>query len=595
MGIHFMLRWYSHTAWLSVFCWGIGVCCLPSASYGQSKRVSWQLISGSESTELSQYKSLPLDSLQAITRRVLNSKRKSGYYFTQLDSTQISDTTASPIRVRFFVDPGPRVNIGRLDFSGVEVLAEETITDLMTTRLGRVLDESVLEEDIDRVLRFYEAEGYAFARMSIDSVRVEYIDEKPSLAVALNVIEGERVRVNDIVLAGAKRTRLAYVEQVTGLRKGEWLNQDLAEVYRSLQASLLFQRIDPPRLVRIGDEDVVIQISVEEDDPGTFDLVMGYQPPAAGGASGGLVGNGHLELRNMFGRGRRVGLKLNRLPGQISQVEAHFADPFLFRLPLSVEAGFQGLQQDSTYGQQAYRGAIGYILPGGLGTFFTVSREVTKPGQAGLQLRNGQQRIPQSDIVFAGVTVRFSRLDRPVNPRQGIVVETRFERGRRNRTNFEQSLEGDTTRVRSVSRQERLTVLARGFFPTFKQQVFAIGNETRILASEEFDASDLFRLGGAQSLRGYDEDRFRGRLISRSFVEYRYLFERRSYAYLFFDLGYVDRPATPEGDKQRDLYPGYGFGTQFETGVGLINTSIALAGGDNPSQAKVHVGLSVGL
>ena len=117
----------------------------------------------------------------------------------------------------------------------------------------------------------------------------------------------------------------------------------------------------------------------------------------------------------------------------------------------------------------------------------------------------------------------------------------------------------------------------------------------RVVASKDFDTSDLFRLGGAQSLRGYDEDRFRGRLVSRSLVEYRYLFERQSYGYLFFDLGYVDRPETPELAAMREFYPGYGLGMQFETGIGLINTSLALSTQDNPSQAKVHVGLSLGL
>jgi outer membrane translocation and assembly module TamA len=230
-----------------------------------------------------------------------------------------------------------------------------------------------------------------------------------------------------------------------------------------------------------------------------------------------------------------------------------------------------------------------------LEVFFSVSREVTRPGQVGLQLRQGFQRIPRADVLFAGLSFRYARLDRVGNPSRGFYVESRLERGRKQRSQFELTADGDTSSVRSVVRQERLTAAGRVYIPVFRQQTIAIGNETSVLVSRVVDESDLFRLGGARSLRGYDEDRFRGRLVSRAFFEYRYLFERRSYAYAFFDLGYVDQPALADRSGARGVYPGYGFGIQFETGIGLINTSLALSTTDAHSQAKVHVGLSVGL
>ena len=471
----------------------------------------------------------------------------------------------------------------------------------MSTRLGRVLVEATLEADLERVLQFYEREGFPFTTAHVDAVEVSDVEDlnegsnKPGLHLALRIVEGKRVRINDIVLSGGKRTSIAYVEQITGLRRGEWLARDLDDVQQLLVSSRLFAQVGVPRLIKIGNEDVVVQLPVVEEAPGSFDLVLGYQPPAPGSQAQGLVGNGHLNLHNMFGRGRSIALRLNRLPGQISSVTASFADPYLLGLPFSIAGSFDGLQQDSTYGQQAYRGAVGYKVAGGLETFLTISREVTRPGQAGLVLQNDVQRIPRSEIVFAGLSFRYLKVDQPLNPQRGFYVETQFERGRKVRNQLQQSATGDTTSVRTVTRQERLTFDARLFIPTFRKQVVVLGNETRVLVSKDFDTSDLFRLGGARSLRGYDEDRFRGRFVSRSLIEYRYLFERQSFAYLFFDLGYVDQPETPELNRLQALYPGYGLGMQFETGIGLINTTLALSTSDSPSQAKVHVGLSLGL
>ncbi len=583
-----------HIASLSVY-----VFLLPAASpqvFAQSTtEVNWQRVDEGRTTALNAFNNLPLDSLSHVIAEVLASDRASGYYFAQLDSSVVGDTLYPPVAARFYVDRGPRVEVVSIAWAGLDAFNEGTLDPLLSTRPGRVLVEATLEADLARVLQHYEREGFPFATVHIDAVEVVNTGSKPGLHVALRVVEGKRVRINDIVLSGSKRTRIAYIEQITGLRRGDWLAQDLDEVQQLLIASQLFTQVGQPRLIKIGEDDVVVQLPVVEEAPGSFDLVLGYQPPAPGSQAQGLVGNGHLNLHNMFGGGRRIALRLNRLPGQISSVTAAFEDPYVFGLPFSIAGSFDGLQQDSTYGQQMYRGAVGYSVVGGLETFLTVSREVTRPGQAGLSLQNNVQRIPRSEIVFAGLSFRYVKVDQPLNPQRGFYVETAFERGRKVRNQLQRSVVGDTTTVRTVTRQERLTFDARLFVPTFRKQVFVLGNETRVLVSKDYDTSDLFRLGGAQTLRGYDEDRFRGRFVSRSLVEYRYLFERQSYAYLFFDLGYVDQPETPELNRLRELYPGYGLGMQFETGIGLINTSLALSTSDNPSQAKVHVGLSLGL
>jgi outer membrane translocation and assembly module TamA len=108
--------------------------------------------------------------------------------------------------------------------------------------------------------------------------------------------------------------------------------------------------------------------------------------------------------------------------------------------------------------------------------------------------------------------------------------------------------------------------------------------------------SDLFRFGGATSLRGYDEDRFLGRVVGRALIEYRFLMDRESFAYAFVDVGFVDRPETPDlTSSESGLHPGYGLGIQFRTAVGLVNVSAALNPESGPTDARIHAGLSFGL
>jgi outer membrane protein insertion porin family len=108
-----------------------------------------------------------------------------------------------------------------------------------------------------------------------------------------------------------------------------------------------------------------------------------------------------------------------------------------------------------------------------------------------------------------------------------------------------------------------------------------------------FENSDLFRLGGTNSLRGYREDQFLGARILWTNLEYRLLLTRRTFAFLFFDTGYYLREADVERNilKSEDFLYGYGLGLNIETGLGVLGVSFALGEGDSFSDGKIHFGL----
>ncbi len=552
------------------------------------------LVADGEATPWPLDEAYPLDSLDAATAHALHALRKEGYYYATLDSVHV-DGDRRPPEVRVYVSRGPKVVLGRIRLLGVTAFDSLAILDGMETRPGRPFDPDRFEADLDHLLLRYEAAGYLLAQIRVEDLRLVPGDP-PRLDLTVRVEEGGALVIDRVELLGAERLKPGYVARLAGLRLGAPLmGYDPEEIRRKLEETEFFEEVGEPELVVTPDGTTALRIRVKEASPGSFDLVLGYLPPAGRGGSGSIVGNGHILLRNLFGSGRVISLRLNRLPGQVSSVDASLADPFLFGLPVSGSGRFEGLQQDSTYGKQRYQATFGYRLTGDFEAFVTVTREATNPGKAGLSLRGGAQRIPRATAFFAGLGVRYRRLDQAVNPSRGFVVETNFERGRKERIAAVLTAEGDTTREGSALRQQRLEARFRLFLPTLRRQVLALGGDTGVLLSDTFDESDLFRIGGASSLRGYDEDRFRGRFVARAFVEYRYRIERLSYAYLFFDLGYVDTPDVAGLTAERRFYPGYGIGIQFRAPIGLINTSYAVNSEDGATNGRVHVGLSFGL
>jgi outer membrane protein assembly factor BamA len=521
---------------------------------------------------------------------VADSLRRSGYYFAEIDSI-----TRSGVRTVAHLSRGPIVHIGELDLVGLEDAERDGILRLMETRQGTVFDLDRLERDLQSVLIGYEHAGRLLAEAEVEDLRL-ISEDPPQVAIKIRVAAGPQVPLKRIELPGAERTKPSFVAMLAGLEIGRPLTEyDPDALRRRLEDSALFESVGELELVVESDTAAVLRVPLAEVDPGSFDLVFGYLPPQTQGVRGTFIGTGHLTLNNLFGRGRSIAIKLNRLPNQASSMEASASDPFLFGRPLGVEIRFNGHEQDSTFGKQAYRGELAYRFPGGLGVFGGFSREVTRPGQAGLRIAgSGRQVVPRSDAWFLGIGIRFSRLDRSVNPTTGFLLETNLETGRKERSE-RRIVEADTTRDILVLRQERLQVTGRAFVPTLSRQVLVFGGDAAILVSNEYDRSDLFRFGGATSLRGYDEDRFVGRIVARALLEYRFLIDRVSFAYAFLDVGFVDRPETPELSADQELRPGYGLGIQFRTVVGLVNVSAAINPESGPTDARIHAGLSFGL
>ena len=236
------------------------------------------------------------------------------------------------------------------------------------------------------------------------------------------------------------------------------------------------------------------------------------------------------------------------------------------------------------------------------------------PGQAGASVSttggtggaNARQRIARSDATFTGLGLRYARLDAPANPRRGALLDVLVEAGRRARA-FTEAREDGLVRVRTRERQERVEAHARAYVPTFARQAFVVGGDFYALRSPTFDEGDLFRFGGAATLRGYDEERFRARTAARALAEYRYALDAGSYAFAFADAGYVDQPdlRTPDDAAndatrqtlapERGLFPGYGVGLQLSTAVGLVTATYAASPESGLAQGRVHVGLAFGL
>lgn len=572
----------------------IGVwCCLVGPVWAQEgPATDWVLFLDGEVAAWPLPAGVSADTLEQVTWTVLQQQQRAGYYFAALDSVRV-DTLGSdlPTRLRaaLYLTRGRRVEVGRIHLQGVTRFDAQAILDGFSVRAGQVLDQAALEADLNDLLARYDQIGYVLAQARIQDLAITGTDP-PVVDVHIQVDEGALLELAEVQVQGGRRTSGAYVARVAGLKIGKPLRAyDPEAIRRRLEETGVFKEIHHIGLGINDNRKAVLQVQLDEDAPGAFDVVLGYLPGTRPGDRGSVVGNVNVLLRHVLGGGREFGFQFNRLPNRITRINVKGGDPYVWGLPFRLSASFDGLQQDTTYGTQQFRMEAGYRLADGLETILSLSREVVRPTVDSLTT------VPSADAWFAGVGFRFRRVDRPLNPSRGWMFASRLEQGRKVR--LQRNPAGEL--VDEVLRQQRLTVETRTYLPTLRRQVLVVGADAYLLQSDRYDDSELFRLGGAKSLRGYTEEQFLGNVVARALVEWRYLLDRTSFLFAFTDLGYLRRPDTnPEVVTptvlQREWLAGYGFGMQFGTNAGVFTLSLAL----NPDEglsSKVHVGMTLGL
>ncbi len=106
---------------------------------------------------------------------------------------------------------------------------------------------------------------------------------------------------------------------------------------------------------------------------------------------------------------------------------------------------------------------------------------------------------------------------------------------------------------------------------------------------------ERYAMGGAASLRGYDEETFRVDRYALSRLEWRWFLGRGGQrAFVFWDHAVMGtRLALPEGGDRLEVLQrdGAGFGLRLEAAGGLVGVDYGLEPGRPPLEGKIHLQL----
>jgi outer membrane protein insertion porin family len=524
----------------------------------------------------------------SVRTRIATALHERGYYnfFLNNISTEKIDSVKTLLKID--ITEGTPTHINKIYFSSPDkdsVIVNNILTQLEKEIFIRTNIESVFSEIIDH----YENKGFPFASVKIESV--EFINDSTSdnyfVNLYLSMDEGTRSTIDKIEIAGNDKTKDYVITRAVQIRTGEEYSQkNIDAVPEKLNRLRFFEPVEQPAFYFNSRKEGVLKISIKEKETNFFDGIAGYVPAVNDKESGYLTGFVNVNLRNLFGTGRAASFRWQQENRYSQELELRYLEPWLFGFPFNLQSGLFQRKQDSTYVQRNFEGRLEFLATSEISASVLVSAQSTIPTEQNSKLFT----VFNSSAFTSGVNLRIDTRDDFYSPTEGIFFNNTYSYTSK-KINGPVDFITPTTNTRVTLQRLEFDFLF--FKQFFNRQVAALAVHGRELRGDNVELSDLYFLGGTNSLRGYREKQFQGNRILWSNFEYRLFLTRRSFAFLFFDSGYFLRnediqKSIPENSS---FTIGYGFGLNIETGLGVLSVSFALAKGDSFGEGKIHFGI----
>jgi outer membrane protein insertion porin family len=523
--------------------------------------------------------------LASDLERILDLYKNHAYLHARIDSMQVQrDTIPHDVEIHIFLTEGKLSVVRRVEFDGCQNLTAAELYPGMQLHEGDPFIPSLLEQDVQTLLQQYELKGYPLSKIAVQNVSFVDSADEMSVTMQLHIDEGKTMRISEIRIEGNKTTKDYVIMREARVRDNEFFRSDLPEhIKRRLDHLQLFSSVSLPELYLTETDQAGLLVRVVEGNQNNFDGVLGYVPSTVSDGKGYITGLVNISLRNLFGTGRKLSVRWYQETKSSQETELHYFEPWIASYPVNAQLGFFQRKQDSTFVRMQYDIATELMITEEFSVGISFLQNNVYPSER----YDGVKMMAESKTIGFGASVRYDSRDNPTTPTNGILYSTEYQTGTK------QTFSSDAFPIGSRSTTRRVVFDLLYYLSPFLRQVIAMELHLRDFSNDHADVSDLFRIGGATTLRGYREGFFLGSRLVWTNLEYRFLVATRSFFYGFIDFGYIVQPAfaAVDGKASEQSKVGYGIGVRMDSALGLIGVSIALGEGDTFSTSKIHIRL----
>ena len=505
--------------------------------------------------------------LETELNTVKNKLAKLGYIDTKIERiTKQNDTL---FRAQIFL--GDRVKTIRIKYDSNFNI--ELLNFINHTKGDNFFDLDItkLENSLSELNSKIAEQGDPFSTLQL----VNLSKLNPDLISAeLKIITNQKRRIDKIIVKGYEKFPKSYINRFLKLRTGKSFNlNDIKDKVELLEDLRFASKIKDPEVLFTKDS-TTLYLYLEKTRTNNFDGFLGF---GTNENTNKIEFDGYLDLRLInnlnFGEVLNLFYKSDEIDQQTFRVDADL--PYLFGSPVGLQVGLNIFRKDTTFSNAKQYAKISYQI----NAKHRIAAGVNSTSSTNL-LENDTSIL--NDYVSNYYTLNYN-YSKPQFYDPLFPINFRFDIS----SGF-----GD--------RENDLGSQSQTVFNLDTYKIFNLNNKNSIytrfngaiLTSNDYLDNELFRFGGINSIRGFEENSLVANLFGVINTEYRYRLSNGIYVHSVIDAAYFENQITNTKEK---LF-GFGFGLGLLTNAGLFRLNYSSGKSENRqfrlSDSKVHVSLT---
>ncbi len=517
------------------------------------------------------------DSIQAknyVTNLQLTAIGK-GYLLASIDT--ISYLTKE-MKVSIYL--GPKFGKANLILSNEDLhLLKQYIGINEKFYTGLPFNSNQISTSLKSMQKALENNGYPFSKVFLDSIKIE----NDNLTAKVIIHKNQYFKWKEIHIKGDSSISKTFISNILRIKIGDKYNQeDLRLITKRLKQINFLKEIKPHEILFTKDG-VELYLYIKSNPISSVNGIVGLQPNSKTNKVD-LTGEISLKLLNVVKRGELLEFNWKSLQTQTQSLKGKINYPFIFKTPFGIDSQFNFYKRDSTYLEGKLSLGVQYFLRGGnyFKVFYQKNFSNVLSGGANNPNFTNLGSVTSNNY---GLSMLRKQVDYIPNPSRGYVINAEGSIGTR------KSHKSDTSAL-VVSNTYRGEFNLEFYIPLAKRHVLRIANQTEFYYNQKIFQNEVYRFGGLTSQRGFKEEELFATTKSMLSIEYRFLVDQNSRAFLFYDQSWYENNATPK--YYNDTPFGFGAGFSFGTNIGIFSISYAMGKQmGNPiliKDGKVHFG-----
>jgi len=424
---------------------------------------------------------------------------------------------------------------------------------------------SLVELFLNNLLEIYQNKGQPFTQLRLKNIRFE----KGLASADLEITKNTTRYIDEIVVKNYTGFPKTYINYYLELKPHSLYDAaKLNDISKRIKSLDFVAEIKPPELLFTKTK-TKVYLYLKKRHTNTFDGLIGFTSKQN---RNGLIFNGFIDinLKNALNSGETLALlfKSNGENQQIFNLKTEF--PYAFKSKITPAVNFNIYKQDTAF--ISVNANIGVKYPVNYNSH--VALQINLESSSNL-LSQEIASVKTYNAFYYGVAYNLRSFQDDDLFSEKFYLET-------------SALKGFKTFNNSRDKQFKLQLTASYLWLLNYKSAFYIRSQSGFLDAKNFIKNELSRIGGFNTIRGFDEESIFVSNYSILNIEYRYKTAESDFLYTVSDFANYTDPIL---DNNSNLYS-FGLGYRFLSKIGYINLSYVLGKASNQDfnlrNAQIH-------